>query len=153
MGKRVNWIDVAKFWGMFFIYLGHFGTVAGNAYYWVFSFHVPLFFFLAGCLENYNQRSLLLNLKHKALTTLLPFYVFGLLSVIFESINCNSFLPMKSGFRILLEGGIRNIIVYGGALWFLSCLFAVQIIFSFIKRFCCVFAVFLPIVTIAEKAE
>lgn len=44
MHKHIEWIDVAKFWGMFFIYLGYFGESAGLAYKWVFSFHVPLFF-------------------------------------------------------------------------------------------------------------
>ena len=133
MVKRIDWIDVAKFYGMFFIYLGHFGTNAGNAYSWVFSFHVPLFFFLAGCLENFNQRGLLQNIKHKAITVLLPFYLFGLLSIVYASIKYNSTLPLKDGFLIILKGGIRNSITYGAGLWFLSCLFVIQIVFSFLK--------------------
>lgn len=133
MNRRVEWIDVAKFWGMFFIFLGHFATSAGNAYYWVFSFHVPLFFFLSGCLENYNKRSPMGNLGHKALTTLMPFYFFGILSIAYEIINANSIETLMSDLHILLLGGVRNTIKYGGGLWFLSCLFVVQIAFSFLK--------------------
>lgn len=134
MKKRVDWIDVAKFWGMFLIYLGHFGPAAGSAYAWAFSFHVPLFFFLSGCLENYNRRGPLQNLGHKALTTLLPFYLFGLLSLFYEAISSNTAAPLESGLRILLQGGVRNSIAYGAGLWFLSCLFVIQIAFSLIKR-------------------
>lgn len=46
-----NEIDVAKCFGMFFIYLGHYGVVTGNAYNWVFSFHVCLFFICLDALK------------------------------------------------------------------------------------------------------
>ena len=52
VNNRIKYLDVAKFVGIFCIYLGHFGHQAGNAYGFVFTFHVPLFFFLAGCTEN-----------------------------------------------------------------------------------------------------
>ena len=48
---------------MFFIYLGHYGVVTGNAYNWVFSFHVCLFFYLSGCLENFNHKTILENIR------------------------------------------------------------------------------------------
>ena len=134
MEKRVEWIDTAKFFGMFFIYLGHFGPDAGYAYPWVFSFHVALFFFLSGCLENYNRRGLLKNLWHKAVHTLLPFYLFGLLSIVYEIITENSLAVLPESLRILALGGVRNSIAFGGGLWFLSCLFVIQVIFSLLKK-------------------
>ena len=48
---RILWIDTARCIGMFAIYLGHMGNAAGRAYPFVYMFHVPLFFFLAGCTE------------------------------------------------------------------------------------------------------
>jgi len=53
--ERINYLDVAKFIGIFCIYLGHFGTYAGAAYPFVFTFHVPLFFFLSGCSETMSR--------------------------------------------------------------------------------------------------
>lgn len=35
MKERVKFIDVAKFLGIYAIYLGHFGNTAGNAYEFV----------------------------------------------------------------------------------------------------------------------
>ena len=132
--ERVKWIDVSRFWGMFFIYLGHLGNTAGLAHPWVFSFHVPLFFFLSGCVENYNQRGLRENMKHKAITTMLPFYCFGLLSTVFESINSNSVIQIRNNLYALLLGGVRNSMSIGWGLWFLTCLFVIQIVFSLLKR-------------------
>lgn len=55
--NRVEWLDVAKAFGIFAIYLGHFGDAAGAAYHFVFSFHIALFFFLSGCTENLNRHN------------------------------------------------------------------------------------------------
>ena len=45
---RHDWVDALKFLGIFAIYLGHLGVGAGKLYPFVFSYHVPLFFFAAG---------------------------------------------------------------------------------------------------------
>ena len=155
MKKRVDWIDTARFWGMFFIYLGHFADAAGKAFPWVFSFHVPLFFFLLGCVENYNRRNVAQNLWHKVVHTLLPFYVFGLMSIALNVILTDSQESLSVHLRILLMGGIRNGITLGGGLWFLSCLFVIQIAFSIISQIKSrpvMFAVCLGIYLIAELA-
>ena len=64
---------------MFFIYLGHYGVVTGNAYNWVFSFHVCLFFYLSGCLENFNHKTILENIQKKVINILIPFFFFAIL--------------------------------------------------------------------------
>ncbi|HFO9614052.1 TPA: acyltransferase family protein, partial [Escherichia coli] len=45
---RLEWIDSLKAVAIFWIYLGHFGDNAKQLYPFVFSFHVPLFFFISG---------------------------------------------------------------------------------------------------------
>ena len=55
--QRVHWIDTFKFIGMFEIYLGHFFEKSGLAYEFVFTHHVALFFFLAGCTEMLNKET------------------------------------------------------------------------------------------------
>ena len=49
MGKdRILWIDTMKAIGMFFIVLGHFFPPYISA--WIYTFNVPLFFFVSGFL-------------------------------------------------------------------------------------------------------
>ena len=45
--KRILWIDYAKAFAMFFVVIGHVnsGNYLTN---WIYSFHMPLFFFLSG---------------------------------------------------------------------------------------------------------
>ena len=45
---RYAWVDTLKILGMFAIYIGHFADLAGFSYSYVFTYHVPLFFFMAG---------------------------------------------------------------------------------------------------------
>lgn len=134
MKKRVEWIDVCKAFGMFFIYLGHFGAQAGLAHPWVFSFHVPLFFFISGLLENYNKRGVWENLKKKFLTIVLPFFLFGILMTAVQVVNENTGAHILENFAVLLKGGIRNTCVMEQSLWFLTCLFSIEVLFSLIKK-------------------
>lgn len=48
MKQRLGWVDVVRCFGMFAIYLGHFGEQAGHAYTFVYTHHVALFFFISG---------------------------------------------------------------------------------------------------------
>ena len=45
--KRVVWIDYAKAFAMLFVIIGHVET-GSRLTNWVYSFHMPLFFFLSG---------------------------------------------------------------------------------------------------------
>ena len=77
--ERLDYIDVAKALGMFAIYLGHFGEKAGYAYLWVFSWHVPFFFFLAGCMvHKEKKRTFPEYALHKGKTIFLPWFIFAL---------------------------------------------------------------------------
>ena len=134
MKKRVEWIDICKALGMFFIYLGHFREKAGLAHPWVFSFHVPLFFFISGLLENYNKRGVWENLKKKFLTIVLPFFFFGILMTAVQVVNENTGAHILENFAVLLKGGIRNTCVMEQSLWFLTCLFSIEVLFSLYKK-------------------
>lgn len=134
MKKRIEWIDAAKWLGMFFIYLGHFGNDAGLVYPWVFSFHVPLFFFLSGCLENYNKRGILSNAWHKFVNIVIPFFFFGIIDILYNAIESNTDENIRICLMNLIKGGVRGQLRLAGGLWFLTCLFVIEILFSLIKR-------------------
>ena len=48
-GNKIQWIDVAKGIAIIFVVLGH--CVSGQTFIWVYSFHIPLFFFISGYLS------------------------------------------------------------------------------------------------------
>lgn len=132
--KRIEWVDIVKFFGIFAIYLGHFGESAGPAYRFVFIFHVPLFFFISGCMNWYdNEKSIPKYIWKKVKTLLLPLYGFAMLSIIFNVLMNNiGFDEIKHNLICVLKGCIRNTFFAGG-LWFLSCLFLMEIVFKFLK--------------------
>lgn len=85
---RVKWVDVSRFFGILAIYVGHYADLAGNAYGFVFKFHVPLFFFISGCMSNYDHEDHLgFYLIKKVKTLLLPFWYFCLCSLVFWFIS------------------------------------------------------------------
>lgn len=131
--KRVTWLDVAKCIGMICIFLGHFGKEAGLFYEYVFKFHVPLFFFLSGCSCTYEKDLTFIEfLKKKALRLLLPFYTFAILALITNCIWTGT-ANLKINLLTIALGCIRNCFC-AESLWFLTCLFVIEIAFKAIRH-------------------
>lgn len=132
--QRIVWIDIVKFLGIFLIYLGHFGNFAGRAYPFVFAHHVPLFFFISGCTENYNKDTSIYGyVIGKIKSLLIPFWCFAVGSIILETlIKESSFIDVAKMFVQMAKGAIRNDFV-SGSLWFITCLFVMQVFFYIIK--------------------
>jgi len=132
--NRLKYLDVAKFIGIFCIYLGHFGSAAGNAYDFVFAFHVPLFFFLSGYAENLSAniplgKYIVKNVKN----LLIPCYIFAISSLGLFVIANDTHTAIIPGLLEILKGCIRNhFLAY--SLWFLTCLFIVKISFNIFCR-------------------
>lgn len=114
MKEHIHWVDVAKGLGMFLVILGH--TVKNNEIlWWIYSFHMPLFFFLSGYLSEQNGR--ISNVKifviKKSKSLLLPFVFFRLLLVFYW---------------LLVERYFRELDI--GPIWFLLVLYFVDIIYA-----------------------
>ena len=131
--ERVEWVDVAKGIGMYLIYLGHYAERAGFAYPFVFFFHVHFFFFLAGCVSVYNRRNTIDTILNRIRTILVPFFVFGALTIFLDVVLTNSSENVEENLRILLLGATRNQFL-SAALWFLTGLFCVELLFSLLKK-------------------
>ncbi len=134
--KRVEWIDIAKLFGMIAIYLGHFGEQAGAAYGFVFAFHVPFFFFLSGCMNTYDREEHIGKfILKRARRILLPFYGFALVSIppkMYTQGKAHLFDHIGEYLMQILMGAIRNRF-FALALWFLTCLFVMEVMFKAIK--------------------
>ena len=133
--KRIEWVDVLKFLGIFIIYFWHLGEDMGKSYQFILLFHVPLFFFLSGCMESVQKETgFPAYLWRKVKTILLPFFFFAILSmllvIVYEQCGLSLIGLM---IRQILLGGIRNRI-FAYSLWFLTCLFVMSVLFQLIKK-------------------
>ncbi len=146
LNQRIAWIDVAKFLGIFAIYLGHFNVQAGKAYLFVFSFHVPLFFFLSGCVASLREEELPLKnyVVRKLKSILIPYYIFMILSTILYVIVTDSGLVNTAHilFDGIIKGAVRNSF-FAISLWFLTCLFLMEIFIACLGKIMNRYAVFL----------
>ncbi|MEG1255518.1 acyltransferase family protein [Clostridium sp.] len=131
--KRIEWIDILKGIGIILVVIGHanfkFAGSTGTMFIqkYIYSFHMPLFFFLSGYLfvkeKHPNFKKFI---KTKIKTLLIPYFFFSILSVL---VKFNGFKTIIV--QILYLG---NKVVWNEPLWFLVCLFVVEIIFYFISQ-------------------
>ena len=131
---RIAWVDVFKFFGIWAIYIGHFGAKAGKVYPFVFTYHVPMFFFVAGFFSaRYLKDTPLVFIKKKTLQLMLPYVFFSLGALaVFTLQNSWEFPEIRSAFISALFG-IRNQ-VFAGSLWFIPCLYLMVIGDYFIRK-------------------
>lgn len=133
--KRIEWIDTLRFIGIFSIYLSHLGEQAGYFFPFGYRYQTPLFFFVAGAMENLStsEVSFVGHFKKRFKGIMFPFFFFGLVSIIliFLKGNANASLILETAVKNLL--GIRNQL-FAPALWFLPCIFVMGMIFFLLKK-------------------
>lgn len=122
---RISWIDTAKGIAIFFVVWGHMTTFLPNEIRTiVYSFHMPLFFFLSGLFLK-KENSFKLLVKKRISSLLKPYIYYAVLLYIveyfFELIYPPFYAPLS--LKGILTGTFTN-------LWFLPSLFF-SLIFSF----------------------
>lgn len=132
--NRVRWVDVAKFIGIYSIYVFHFGEGSKNAYNFTYVYCVPIFYFLSGCMMNLEHETKIIPyIKKKFLSLMVPFYMFSLLALIVDYLVYNPDLSEVDNIvSSIVAGAVRNH-YFSPGLWFLTCLFVMEIAFFFIK--------------------
>ena len=119
--KRIIWIDWAKSLCMFLVVLGHCHIQPSQNFITqiIYSFHIPLFFFISGllCSKSFSKSSVLKDIKY----IIIPYFVFGILQIFFHSLLSRdfSFHFYLLNIRSLCIGNDASI----GAIWFLPALF------------------------------
>lgn len=132
--QRLDWLDAAKGLGILLVVLGH-TAIPPALFVYIFSFHLPLFFFISGYLfktEKYSSFPELLRYSGKKL--ILTYFIFGL-AIYFYWLGYGHFLAedlaKANPYQPLLDllyasSHLKDIFT---PLWFLPCLFLVQLIF------------------------
>jgi fucose 4-O-acetylase-like acetyltransferase len=139
MRHRISWADTAKALGMLLVFWGHLldsdstaDSVLSNAIRYIYAFHMPLFFILAGYFyrpQNMRFGSLLIN---KFKTRLIPVIFFDAITVPFwqhpQAWGITNVDPATVHTYIwFLAKGVPNL---NWPCWFLVCLFSVELFAS-----------------------
>ena len=131
---RIAWVDVFKFFGIWAIYIGHFGDKGGRVYPFVFAYHVPMFFFAAGFFAARSLKdSPLPFIKKKTLQLMVPYVFFSILALIVFTLLYDWNILQAKDAAVSAVLGIRNR-VFAGSLWFIPCLYFMVIGDYFIRK-------------------
>ena len=141
--NRIPWIDMAKGYGILAVFLGHLvqGSPLGD---FVYSFHLPLFFFISGFLFSTDKYlSFGSFLKHKEKSILLPYFTLGPPIVIFAAYYPIVFsgkyprwiVPGSMLLRALKDNLSQYVIQMRYAtLWYLAALFGINLVMYALTR-------------------
>ena len=153
LGKgRIWFIDVARFYAMALVFYGHFierfmllkNPAGFFQYKFIYSFHMMLFFVLAGYVvsEHDTEFGFGKYLKHRLISRLLPFVFFTAIFMVLpfffaEQAFPQLQLPSVKGYTIGLLNTAFGIPMFCVPSWFLLMLFSVELVhygaFRFLK--------------------
>jgi len=137
--SRLTFIDNAKAIGIVLVIFAHLKGVPEFLTAFIYSFHMPLFFFLSGyLLSDYK-----LNLKIKDYidiqikSLVVPYFFFGFFSILLfliESKVKHKSLHVTDNLLGLLYG-VGQGLEFNVVLWFFTCLFSVMVVYYVIAKF------------------
>ena len=141
MKTRLQYLDVCKGMGILLVVLGHI-FLTNPARVWIYSFHMPLFFFLSGYIFFYNKTTNFKEFIFKRFKVLIiPYFAFASVWYVYwlvaerklrpESLDIN---PLKPLIGIFYGVGSETGLVFNIVLWFLPCLIITEIIFYLITK-------------------
>lgn len=118
--QRDNIIDTAKGFGIFLVIAGHLFTYGGGYSCVVFSFHMPMFFFLSGYVFNTDWSRK--QFYYKELNLLLPYLFFSVLGLMISLIipAWRSFSAKQALLDIFYN--VNPNLLHVGQVWFLFAL-------------------------------
>jgi acyltransferase len=142
-------IDVARFYGIALVYYGHFieqfmllRVAPGHTQYkFIYSFHMLLFFILAGYVSKQRDLTIPLTrfLKYRCLSRLLPFVFFNCLLMVLSIFFSGQFFGLRvPSLNAYATGAVLTVFgfpVFNIPTWFLLCLFSVELVHYLTGRY------------------
>lgn len=144
--QRIGWIDTLKGIGIFLVFLGHLLTYSQQSIVrYIFSFHMPLFFFVSGLFFKHSD----LNsgfykfFKKTMRIRMIPYVSFGILTYciwisqifLIKYGKQQNLAPLPESLFIkpivgmLYGNGINGWLTHNVLLWFLACLMITELLF------------------------
>ena len=142
---RLQWIDSLKGIGIMLVVFAHHSLPAVLDTY-IFSFHMPLFFFISGFLFDFGKYVGAAEdfVKGRFRSLIIPYFCFALLTCLFYFLLDAGFQPGVTNiefFEATIPYGIYSILYalgplvsYNPPLWFLTCLFVTELLFYGLVR-------------------
>ena len=128
--KRIGWIDMAKGYGIILVIIGHLSTPYITTF--IYTFHIPLFFFLSGYVFNGNKgfKDFIVS-KIKRL--LVPYFCLSVPMILFLCLYDNSDISLWNKFcseslRFLIQERHTT-------LWFIACLFILNLLYYMLVKY------------------
>lgn len=138
ISKRLDYLDAVKGLGILLVVFAHVNYTPGALIY-AYSFHMPLFFVVSGILfdkARYGKFSAFA--VHKLKSLICPYVLFSVVTMLCSLVmdimgGCFSYVDILSDlWQIVLSRGSQTIA--HAALWFLTCLFVVEMIYFFLAK-------------------
>jgi Fucose 4-O-acetylase and related acetyltransferases len=142
---RLHWIDALKGIGIILVVLAHYSLpIAFDTY--IFSFHMPLFFFISGFLFDFVKyaESASNFVKGRFKSLIVPYFCFAVITCIFCFLIDELYTPGITSIKFFENSmlhGISHIFVafgpavsYNPPLWFLTCLFVTELLFYGLEK-------------------
>jgi acyltransferase len=131
---RIDYLDLLKGVGIFLVVWGH--TMTPRSV-WIYSFHMPLFFFLSGIVhKNKPWKDFFLGKLNRLY---IPYAIFSFLSWLFYLglIICQEKPAQLQNHLPKIMSVLNGIANNGGndSIWYLTCLLLVGIFYWFLRRF------------------
>lgn len=118
MGKRsttYSWVDISKGIAISLMVIGH-SSLPSVASRWIFSFHMPFFFFISALFTNWDKDSFSQFCVRKSKPLLIPFVIYSIINMLLLPIALDE--PFVDYASEILRNG------WGGiALWFVPVFF------------------------------
>ena len=129
--ERECWADILKGIGAILVAIGHLVLYDGVAKTYIYSFHMPLFFFISGYLYHHTKSFKTFCIR-KAKSLLVPYFVFAFISIVVTYFLEGIYLSKR---EILANYFFVNgSFAFNSSLWFLIIMFFMLILFYFIKE-------------------
>lgn len=134
MKKEINYVNYIKVFGILLVVIGH-TNFPNNSF--IYSFHMPLFFFISGYFL--KEISIKEEIVKGYKRYLIPYLIFGIISIILGNLKQlllgQELFGFKNSFFALINGmSLEYLRTYGFVLWFLLALFWGRVIVVFLHR-------------------
>lgn len=135
---RFDYIDIAKAVGMLTIMWGH--IAIGKSVTFVYAFHIPLFFFLSGMVfvkDKYREFGSFV--KRRVQTLIIPYIIYSFITwAVWAAFSYATHARVESYWMPLLQTfiaqGSEGYLVYNVPLWFVTCLFVIELAYYWIAK-------------------
>lgn len=130
--NRLSELDILRGIAIFLVVFGHITHIAELRNY-IWGFHIPIFFFISGLLfkpDKYNSFNDFL--RNKIRNLVIPYIIFYLVTLCYYILIESHVRGGVSSLKLLLGmfygSYYNNFMYFNGALWFLPCLFSMEIV-------------------------